>query len=57
MNLSNIQDPVTDKQKKYILDCLTWPNLMASISYEQEEKDRKAREKQNKNFFCGIFAH
>lgn len=52
MNFPNIQDPITDKPKKYILYCLTQPKLMASISSEQEEKGRKARKKQNKN--CSV---
>lgn len=48
MNFSNIQDPVIDKPKKYILYCLTWPKLMASISSKWEEKGR-AKDTQNKN--------
>lgn len=48
MNFSNIQDPVTDKPKKYILYCLTWLKLMASISFEWEEKGT-AKQTQNKN--------
>lgn len=40
MNFPNIQDPVIDKPKKYILYYLTWPKLMVSISFEWEEKGR-----------------
>lgn len=50
MNFPDIQDPVIDKPKKYILYCLTWPKLTASISFEQEEMGR-AKKPQNKNHF------
>lgn len=52
MNFPSIQDPITDNPKKYILYRLTQTKLMASIFSEQEEKGRKAREKQNKNCFA-----